>query len=60
MGLEAPQGIGEAALLVGQLAELGLALKDSAPGFDPTAAVFQYEGDYADDGDADYAEDEQL
>ena len=43
-----------------KLAELDLALKDSAPGFDPTAAVFGYEGDYADDGDADYAEDEQL
>jgi len=43
-----------------KLAELDLALKDSAPGFDPTAAVFQYDGDYPEDGDVDYAEDEQL
>ena len=39
-----------------KLAELGLALKDSAPGFDPTAAVIAYE----DDVDIDFAEDEQL
>jgi DNA-directed RNA polymerase subunit alpha len=38
-----------------KLAELGLALKDSAPGFDPTAAVIAYDED-----DVDYAEDEQL
>jgi DNA-directed RNA polymerase subunit alpha len=38
-----------------KLAELGLALKDSAPGFDPTAVVFDY-----DEADVDYAEDEQL
>ena len=39
-----------------KLAELGLALKDSAPGFDPTAAVIAYD----DDEDVSYAEDEQL
>jgi len=39
-----------------RLAELGLALKDSAPGFDPTAAVIAYD----DDADVDFAEDEQL
>jgi DNA-directed RNA polymerase subunit alpha len=35
---------------------MGLALKDSPPGFDPTAAVFAASDDY----DASYAEDEQL
>lgn len=38
-----------------KLAELGLALKDSAPGFDPAAAVSRYEDD-----DAAFAEDEQF
>ena len=37
-----------------KLAELGLALKDSAPGFDPMAAVANYEDD------DDYAETEQY
>ena len=41
-----------------KLAELGLSLKDSAPGFDPLAAVDRYE-DEEDDGD-DYAETEQY
>ena len=41
-----------------KLAELGLSLKDSAPGFDPLAAVDRYE-DEEDDG-ADYAETEQY
>jgi DNA-directed RNA polymerase subunit alpha len=39
-----------------KLAELGLALKDSAPGFDPTAAVHAY----GDEEDLGYAEDEQF
>jgi DNA-directed RNA polymerase subunit alpha len=39
-----------------KLAELGLGLKDSAPGFDPTAAVHAYD----DDQDFGYAEDEQF
>ena len=39
-----------------KLAELGLARKDRAPGFDPTAAVIAYD----DDEDVSYAEDEQL
>jgi DNA-directed RNA polymerase subunit alpha len=38
-----------------KLATLGLALKDSPPGFDPTTAVSFY-----DDDDAGFAEDEQL
>ena len=40
-----------------KLVSLGLALKDSPPGFDPGAAVY-----YDDDDDADlaFAEDEQL
>ena len=38
-----------------KLATLGLALKDSPPGFDPTTAVSFY-----DDDDQGYAEDEQL
>ena len=41
-----------------KLAELGLSLKDSAPGFDPLAAVDRYE-DEEDDG-VDYAETEQY
>ena len=52
IGVDAPR----TKALVGKLAELGLALKDSAPGFDPTAAVIAYE----DDVDIDFAEDEQL
>ena len=39
-----------------KLVSLGMALKDSPPGFDPAAAVAQY----ADDDDVVYAEDEQL
>ncbi len=38
-----------------KLQSMGLALKDSPPGFDPAAAVAYY-----DDNDAAYAEDEQL
>jgi DNA-directed RNA polymerase subunit alpha len=38
-----------------KLASMGLALKDSPPGFDPAAAVAFY-----DDNDSAYAEDEQL
>ncbi len=38
-----------------KLQSMGLALKDSPPGFDPAAAVAYY-----DDSDAAYAEDEQL
>ncbi len=40
-----------------KLASLGLALKDSPPGFDPTAAVSFYADD---DDDQAFAEDEQL
>lgn len=40
-----------------KLAALGLALKDSPPGFDPTAAVAFYTDD---EDDQSYAEDEQL
>ena len=40
------------------LVTLGLALKDSPPGFDPGAAV--YFSDEDDDEDLGYAEDEQL
>ena len=39
-----------------KLVTMGLALKDSAPGFDPTAVV----GEYGDDADQTYAEDEQY
>ena len=37
-----------------KLAEMGLSLKDSAPGFDPSAVVDSY------DDDATFAEDEQY
>ena len=40
----------------GKLAELGLALKDSPPGFDPTSVVH----DYNDDDDQGFAETEQY
>jgi DNA-directed RNA polymerase subunit alpha len=45
-----------------KLAGLGLGLKDSPAGFDPTAAALSYgEGDWSDtDGDDDYAETEQI
>ncbi len=42
-----------------KLAELGLSLKDSAPGFDPIAAADRYE-ENGEDGDDDYAETEQY
>jgi len=38
-----------------KLVSLGMSLKDSPPGFDPSAAVFAY-----DENDSSYAEDEQL
>lgn len=41
-----------------KLAELGLSLKDSAPGFDPLAAADHYEEN--NEGDDDYAETEQY
>jgi DNA-directed RNA polymerase subunit alpha len=41
-----------------KLVEMGLALKDSAPGFDPAAALAAYDEDDYDD--AAYQEDEQL
>ena len=41
-----------------KLAGMGLALKDSPPGFDPSRVVDGYGDD--DDDDADYAETEQL
>ncbi|MGJ6980193.1 DNA-directed RNA polymerase subunit alpha [Aestuariimicrobium soli] len=43
-----------------KLAELGLALKDSAPGFDPMAAVSAYDEDGYSDDDTDYTETEQY
>ncbi len=39
-----------------KLAEMGLALKDSAPGFDPLTAIGRYDGD----AEADYSEPEQF
>ena len=39
-----------------KLASMGLALKDSPPGFDPTQAVESYDNE----DDVDYAETEQL
>jgi len=41
-----------------KLVEMGLSLKDSAPGFDPAAALAAYDDEY--DDDASYQEDEQL
>ena len=44
-----------------KLAEMGLALKDSPPGFDPSAAdYYEDDVDYDDEGDAAFAEDEQY
>jgi DNA-directed RNA polymerase subunit alpha len=37
---------------------MGLSLKDSAPGFDPLAAISRY--DDADEEDVDYSETEQY
>ena len=44
-----------------KLASMGLALKDSPPGFDPANVVDTYgTDDYDSHGDSDYAETEQL
>lgn len=43
-----------------KLAELGLALKDSAPGFDPLAAVSAYDEDGYSEDDTDFTETEQY
>ncbi|HEY9291955.1 MAG TPA: DNA-directed RNA polymerase subunit alpha [Microlunatus sp.] len=44
-----------------KLHEMGLSLKDSAPGFDPLSAIGRYDDESAgEDGDADYAETEQY
>jgi DNA-directed RNA polymerase subunit alpha len=44
-----------------KLAQMGLALKDSPPGFDPSHVVDTYgTDDYDNTGDSDYAETEQL
>ncbi|HEY6745777.1 MAG TPA: DNA-directed RNA polymerase subunit alpha, partial [Mycobacteriales bacterium] len=44
-----------------KLAQMGLALKDSPPGFDPSNVVDTYgTDDYDNAGDSDYAETEQL
>ena len=43
-----------------KLVTLGLALKDSPPGFDPTSVVSFYDDDDDDDDDQGFAEDEQL
>ncbi|MGE9809325.1 MULTISPECIES: DNA-directed RNA polymerase subunit alpha [unclassified Janibacter] len=45
-----------------KLHEMGLALKDSPPGFDPSAIIANYGDDYDESGDDDqsFAEDEQL
>jgi DNA-directed RNA polymerase subunit alpha len=44
----------------GKLAGLGLALKDSPPGFDPTSVIAGYDENYDDSGDAGLAETEQY
>ena len=44
----------------GKLAGLGLALKDSPPGFDPTSVIAGYDSGYDDSGDAGFAETEQY
>jgi DNA-directed RNA polymerase subunit alpha len=44
----------------GKLAGLGLALKDSPPGFDPSSMIGSYEQGYDDSGDAGFAETEQY
>jgi DNA-directed RNA polymerase subunit alpha len=44
----------------GKLAGLGLALKDSPPGFDPTSVIAGYDSGYDDNGDAGFAETEQY
>jgi DNA-directed RNA polymerase subunit alpha len=44
----------------GKLAGLGLALKDSPPGFDPSAVMANYDQGYDDNGDAGFAETEQY
>ncbi|HWC34263.1 MAG TPA: DNA-directed RNA polymerase subunit alpha, partial [Mycobacteriales bacterium] len=44
----------------GKLAGLGLALKDSPPGFDPSAVMAGYDQGYDDNGDAGFAETEQY
>jgi DNA-directed RNA polymerase subunit alpha len=44
----------------GKLAGLGLALKDSPPGFDPTSVIAGYDENYDDSGDAGFAETEQY
>jgi len=43
-----------------KLAGLGLALKDSPPGFELSSAIESYGDDDFDNGDADFAETEQL
>jgi DNA-directed RNA polymerase subunit alpha len=43
-----------------KLVTMGLALKDSPPGFDPTTAVDSYGADGIDDADQSFAEDEQY
>ena len=43
-----------------KLASMGLQLKDSPPGFDPSSAVDSYAADGLDDADQSYAEDEQY
>src|ERR1700760_1248942 len=44
----------------GKLAGMGLALKDSPPGFDPTSVIAGYDENYDDSGDAGFAETEQY
>jgi DNA-directed RNA polymerase subunit alpha len=44
----------------GKLAGLGLALKDSPPGFDPTSVIAGYDENYDDTGEAGLAETEQY
>jgi DNA-directed RNA polymerase subunit alpha len=44
----------------GKLAGLGLQLKDSPPGFDPSTVVTTYDPGYEDGNDAGFAETEQY
>jgi DNA-directed RNA polymerase subunit alpha len=44
----------------GKLAGLGLALKDSPPGFDPTSVIAGYDDNDDEAGDAGFAETEQY
>jgi DNA-directed RNA polymerase subunit alpha len=44
----------------GKLAGLGLALKDSPPGFDPSSVIQAYDEGYDEGGDSSFVETEQY